>query len=141
MHQQGTTCAVQLWRLSDLELLKTIELPNGPRGVEGTESGEPRLLSDGKTVLVATYRCSLFRLSALDTVARLIFGRVATDSIPPLAGSDPRHVIYDSGRASANDTALRPWRNTSSRLSHSPMRFNAARLSCLFAPLPAIPGE
>ncbi len=66
MHQGGTTRVVQVWRLSDLELLRTIELPNGPRGVEGTDSGEPRLLADGKTVLVATYRCGLFRLTHLD---------------------------------------------------------------------------
>src|SRR4051812_4096160 len=35
MHQGGATRAVQVWRLSDLALLHTIELPDGPRGVEG----------------------------------------------------------------------------------------------------------
>jgi hypothetical protein len=69
MHQQGTTRVVQVWRLSDLALLHTIELPNGKRGEEGLDSGEPRLLSDGTTVLVATYRCGLYRMTRLDSVS------------------------------------------------------------------------
>jgi len=91
MHQQGTTRAVQVWRLSDLELLETIELPNGPRGLEGTESGEARVLSDGKTVLVATYRCGLFRLSALETDsprADLVYDFKGDDCVLP--------VLFDS---------------------------------------------
>jgi hypothetical protein len=58
--------AVQVWRLSTLELLQTFELPNGPRGDEGARTAEPRLLDDGKTVLVSTFHCGLYLLSGLD---------------------------------------------------------------------------
>ena len=66
MEEKEATRAVQIWRLSDLHLLKTIELPTGPRGVEGQDSGEPRLLADGATVLVSTFECGLYRLKGLD---------------------------------------------------------------------------
>ena len=42
---------LQFWRLSDLSLLHTIPLADGPRGDEGGFTAEPRLLADGKTVL------------------------------------------------------------------------------------------
>ena len=54
--------AVQVWRLSDLKLLNTFNLPNGPRGDEGALTAEPRLLDDGKTVLVSTFNCGLYLL-------------------------------------------------------------------------------
>jgi len=58
--------AVQLWRLSDLKLLRTFDLPHGPRGDEAAFTAEPRLLEDGKTVLVSTFNCGLFLLHGLD---------------------------------------------------------------------------
>lgn len=58
---------VQLWRLSDLTLLKTFTLPNGPRGNEGALTAEPRLLPDGKSLLVSTFNCGLYHVSGLDT--------------------------------------------------------------------------
>jgi hypothetical protein len=58
--------AVQVWRLSDLKLLNTFDLPNGPSGNEGAFTAEPRLLADGKTVLVSTFSCGLFLLRGLD---------------------------------------------------------------------------
>lgn len=58
--------AVQLWRLSDLQLLRTFELPNGPRGDEGAFTAEPRLLDDGRTVLVSTFNCGLYLLHGID---------------------------------------------------------------------------
>jgi hypothetical protein len=61
-----STRAVQLWRLSDLSLQHTIELPGGPRGDEGFLTAEPRLLGDGKTVLVSTFNCGLYLLDGLD---------------------------------------------------------------------------
>ena len=61
--------AVQLWRLSDLKLLHTFELPPGPRGDEAGLTAEPRLLDDGRTVLVSTFNCGLYLLRGLDTGA------------------------------------------------------------------------
>lgn len=57
---------LQLWRLSDLALLRTFSLPEGP---EGGLTAEPRVLADGKTVLVSTFQCGLYLLSGLETEA------------------------------------------------------------------------
>ncbi|HYW52280.1 MAG TPA: hypothetical protein VE861_16805, partial [Gemmatimonadaceae bacterium] len=59
--------AVQVWRLSDLTLLHTFELPDGPRGDEGAFTAEPRLLADGRTVLVSTFNCGLYLLDGLES--------------------------------------------------------------------------
>ena len=56
---------LQVWRLSDLSLLKTITLPNGPRGDESMLTAEPRVLGDGKTVLVSTFACGLYLMEGL----------------------------------------------------------------------------
>ena len=58
---------VQLWRLSDLELLRSIALKPGPRGDENKFTGEPRLLPDGKSVYIHTFNCGLYLLRAIDT--------------------------------------------------------------------------
>ena len=65
--------SVQVWRLSDLTLLHTVLLPPGPRGDEHLHPAEPRLLGDGESVMVATFRCGIYVLTKLDTtpVARL----------------------------------------------------------------------
>ena len=93
MHGTAPLQAVQLWRLSDLRLLRTFDLPNGPRGDEGTFTAEPRLLADGKTVLVSTFSCGLYLMSGLDGTspsARLVSSfpqKKDTDcAIPVIAG-------------------------------------------------------
>lgn len=60
---------LQVWRLSDLKLLHTFPLPDGPAGGEGLYTAEPRVLADGKTVLVSTFACGLYLLEGLDTDA------------------------------------------------------------------------
>lgn len=67
MDNRDTTRVVQLWRLSDLSVLHSIELPNGPRGDEGYRSAEPRVLSDGRSVLVSTFNCGLYLLDGIAT--------------------------------------------------------------------------
>jgi hypothetical protein len=57
---------LQVWRLSDLALLRTFPLPDGPAGNEGTLTAEPRLMPDGKTVLVSTFSCGLYLMEGLD---------------------------------------------------------------------------
>ncbi len=51
---------VQVYRLSDLSLIKTIRLPanDGPN--------EPRVLGDGRTVLVNTVECRLYQVTGLE---------------------------------------------------------------------------
>jgi hypothetical protein len=66
---------LQVWRLSDLSLLHTIKVPVAATGHEhaGHDSthhrlpGEPRVLGDGKTVMVGTFTCGLYHLVGVDT--------------------------------------------------------------------------
>ena len=71
MDKRDSTRALQFWRLSDLSVQHTIELP----GAQGYASAEPRLLSDGKTVLVSTFTCGLYLLrdiASAEPKARLV---------------------------------------------------------------------
>jgi hypothetical protein len=63
--RRGRTHLVQVWRLSDLAVLATIDLPAFPGGGGDEQPGEPRLLSDGRTVLVSTFTCGLYRITGL----------------------------------------------------------------------------
>jgi hypothetical protein len=85
--------ALQLWRLSDLRLLRTFDLPAGPRGDEAMLTAEPRVLADGRTVLVSTFNCGLYLLDGVDgdsPSGRLVssFPRLKDEScaIPVIAG-------------------------------------------------------
>ncbi len=69
MHAAEPSHVVQVWRLNDLSRVATVRLPPGPRGDEGVDPAEPRLLADGRTVLVSTFSCGLYRLVGLDTDA------------------------------------------------------------------------
>lgn len=86
MHGRLLGRSVQVWRLSDLTLLHTVLLPPGPRGNEQLHPAEARVLADGKSVMVTTFRCGMYVLSELDgiPVARL------ARSFPwsPVAGED-----------------------------------------------------
>ena len=57
---------LQVWRLKDLALLRTFPLPGGD---EGLLTAEPRLLDDGKTMLVSTFNCGLYLMDGLETEA------------------------------------------------------------------------
>lgn len=71
---------LQVWRLSDLALLHTIELPATKAGdghlhlasaTSRSEEhhlfpGEPRVLSDGRTVLLATFTCGFYRVTGIE---------------------------------------------------------------------------
>jgi len=65
-NKPATSEWVQLWRLSDLKLLKTFALQAGPRGDEHRFTGELRLLPDGKSVYVHTFNCGLYLIRDLD---------------------------------------------------------------------------
>jgi hypothetical protein len=60
---------LQIWRLSDLAPLHTITLPNGPAGDESMLTAEPRVLTDGRTVLVSTFACGLYLMEGLESEA------------------------------------------------------------------------
>jgi hypothetical protein len=74
---------VQVWRLSDLALLHTLPVPaaashagHGSTRASSTAGahdsvhhlfpGEPRLLDDGRTVMLGTFTCGVYRLAGLD---------------------------------------------------------------------------
>jgi hypothetical protein len=66
MDAKEVSRSVQVWRLSDLKLLKTVRLPSAPGGKEADDPAEPRVLSDGRTVVVSTFNCGLFLLRGLE---------------------------------------------------------------------------
>jgi len=86
----ATSQWVQLWRLSDLKLLRTIALPPGPRGDENQFTGEPRLLADGRSIYIHTFNCGLYLLKGVDgdrPVSTLVKVFEGTDcGVPILAG-------------------------------------------------------
>ena len=68
MHEaDGNGRTVQVWRLSDLKLLRTLTLPAGPAGSEHQNPGELKLLADGRTILVHTFSCGLYQLDGVET--------------------------------------------------------------------------
>jgi hypothetical protein len=69
---------IQVWRLSDLQLLKTVvlERPSHYAGVVDKSASEARLLGDGTTVLVNTSGCGLYKINGLassDPTANLVY--------------------------------------------------------------------
>ena len=73
---RAPTRQIQIWRLSDLTPLHTITLPDGPAGTESQLTAEPRLLSDGRTVLVSTFNCGLYLIDGLESDAPPPSGRL-----------------------------------------------------------------
>jgi hypothetical protein len=121
---------VQLWRLSDLKLLQTLVLPAGPSGTEQFNPNEPRVLADGRTVMVGTGNCGLYRLHNLDSAratAEFVHGLgqkscavpvvaghfwiVAVGSLPGLVAidiSDPSHA-REASRLVLDADAMPHW--------------------------------
>jgi hypothetical protein len=106
MHAQVRSRAVQIWRLSDFKLLQTLLLPPGPRGDEQWLTAEPRVLGDGRTVLVNTFTCGLYRLDGLtgdSTTAEWVYSTPWRSkmlcAVPVVAGrywlqpSGPEHAV------------------------------------------------
>lgn len=67
MYAEVMGSSFQVWRLSDLTLLKTVPLPVGPRGDENLDPAEIRLLPDSTTAILTTFRCAMYLLHDLDT--------------------------------------------------------------------------
>ena len=87
---KATSEWVQFWKLSDLTLLRSIALKPGPRGDEHRLTGEPRLLSDGRSVYVHTFMCGLYLVRDIDQpepVAEFVHGFQGADcGVPVLTG-------------------------------------------------------
>lgn len=96
---------LQIWRLSDLTLLQTIELPSTRDGDGHAHDasplhsknedhhlfpGEPRVLADGRTVLLATFTCGFYRVTDIDRAPRVDFIRAfggENCAVPVLVGN------------------------------------------------------
>lgn len=59
----------QIWRMSDLSLIQTVLLPPGSRGDENLDVAEARVLDDGRTVIITTFRCGMYTVTGLDADA------------------------------------------------------------------------
>lgn len=64
MKAEVVTRGIQIWRLSDLSLLHTLQVPEGPRPEEELFPGEPRMAPDG-SVLVTTFHCGMYRVTGI----------------------------------------------------------------------------
>jgi hypothetical protein len=88
---KATSQWVQVWRWSDLKLLRSVALPPGPRGDEQQFTGEPRLLADGKSVYIHTFDCGLYLLRDIDRPepsVRFVYGFEGKDcGVPILTGN------------------------------------------------------
>jgi len=69
MHIEHEATSFQVWRLSDLALLKTVRLEPGPEGREHRDPAEVRLLADSVTAIMTTFSCAMYRLRDLETDA------------------------------------------------------------------------
>src|SRR5215510_10071775 len=63
MDEETTADVVQVWRMSDLHLLHTIAMPIVKRDSLHAMPYDTRVLSDGRTAMLNSYYCGLFRVS------------------------------------------------------------------------------
>ena len=75
MAGERTGHSIQIWRLSDLRLLQTIVLPPGPRGDENENPSEVRVLEDGNSVIVGTFKCGMYLVENVATEPAVTFLR------------------------------------------------------------------
>lgn len=66
MDSERTADVVQVWRLSDLALLKTVAVPGVAGDSVERNPFEARTIADGRTVLLNTYECGFYRVTKLD---------------------------------------------------------------------------
>ncbi len=69
MDSERTADVIQVWRLSDLKLLRTIAMPGIPGDSLDHYPFELRTLPDHRTVFLNTYTCGFFRITGIETEA------------------------------------------------------------------------
>ena len=67
MDTERTANVIQVWRMSDLKLLKTVPVPQGASDSAGVYPFEVRTLGDGRTVMLNTYYCGFYHITDLET--------------------------------------------------------------------------
>lgn len=83
MNSERTANVIQVWRLSDLTLLKTLPVPEVPGDSAHMYPFEVRALADG-SVMLNSYYCGFFRITGLEGHPRI--DRVLTLSLPQNVG-------------------------------------------------------
>jgi hypothetical protein len=131
MNDERTADVMQLWRLSDLTLLRTLPVPETASDTMWHYPFEVRFLADGKEAFMNTYYCAFYHLTGLDgdaprieRVHALDFPRSTACGVPLLMGhwwiipvesareilvfdlSDPRHPRQV--QKLATDSTFRP---------------------------------
>ena len=80
---------VQVWRLSNLELLKTLRVPKVPGDTAHMYPFELRTMADGETVFLNSYACGFYRIAGLGaspTIERIMALPHFGCSVPYLSG-------------------------------------------------------
>ena len=67
MDDEKTADVVQVWRMSDLKLLKTLVVPAVPNDSASRYPFEVRTLADGRTVMLNTYFCGFYHITGLES--------------------------------------------------------------------------
>lgn len=133
MDKERTADVIQVWRLSDLRLLKTLAVPPAPGDSVEFYPFEVRALADGKRAILNTYYCGFYLISGLESddprlelvhsmrqpirigcsvpviVGHLMVVPIAYDhSVVVLNVADPSHPIEVS-RLASDSTVLPHW--------------------------------
>jgi hypothetical protein len=110
MHSRWVSQVVQVWSLPDLKLVRTVQLRPGPKGREGWDPAEARVLADGKTVLVSTFSCGLYIMTGLGTDApfnRFVYSFGGGDcALPVVVGNYWVQTVPDAHALVALDVSL-----------------------------------
>ena len=89
MERENTADVIQVWRLSDLRLLKTLAVPEVNGDGAQQHPFEVRALQDG-TVMLNTYTCGFYRISGLATTPTIervmVLPHNSGCSVPVLSG-------------------------------------------------------
>lgn len=91
MWRTQATQEVQLWRLSDLRLLRTVALPGGERRNIEQIPLETRAVGDGNSAYVVTWNCGVYHLTGIRggaINARLVWDFGATGCAVPVRVGD-----------------------------------------------------
>jgi hypothetical protein len=71
MDSETVAKTVQVWRLSDLKLIKTLAVPKDATDSIFWYPFEVRTLADGRTAMMNTYTCGIYTISNLDSDPKL----------------------------------------------------------------------
>jgi len=90
MDNETTDHVVQVWKLSNLELLKTLPVPTLPGDTLHRYPFELRTMADGKTALLNSYFCGFYRIANMEaspTIERVMHLPDFGCSVPHISGN------------------------------------------------------